>query len=89
MRKIFILLCFQQQEEMIRCAPRPAKQRTEKGSLAAGQSRTCFRMSSGQFNLRLICQTELGAETEIMRLSAAVVDVVAGDGQDVRSVRPS
>lgn len=46
-------------------------------------------MSSGQFNLRLICQTELGAETEIMRLSAAVVDVVAGDGQDVRSVRPS
>lgn len=25
-------------------------------------------MSSGQFNLRLICQTELGAETEIMRL---------------------
>lgn len=46
-------------------------------------------MLAGQFNLRLICQTALGAETEIMRLSAAAVDVVAGDGQDVRSTKPS
>lgn len=46
-------------------------------------------MSSGQFNLRLICQTELGAEMEIMRLPAAAVDVVAGDRQDVRSAQSS